>query len=197
MGFTKDFPDDLARGESMHGLVVDILLNKLPKFRLDIVAIQKAGPLIDSKFGIDYFLIQRTGLVYSLQEKCLSAKFAHYDTVTIEYMSDRHQGDEGDFFNCLANLYFVGYGDSSGFKSAYLLYYRGLKAAINSGKLRPTTKEPINGRGDDASSFYAYPMRYVRKYCKECIVWQMEPESGIVGGNTQAIPQLNGSTSEG
>lgn len=176
MATSAAFNLDHADGEAMHELVVDLLCNKVDKARLDVIAIQKAGRNIDQKLGIDYFLILRSGLVYSLQEKCLRAENAKFDTITIEHMSNRDTGKKGDWFNCKANLYLVTYGNpQTGILSAYILYKNAMMLAIENRPIYPMTGKPINGLGSDKSTFLAYPAKY---FPANCFLYKQPPQGG-------------------
>jgi hypothetical protein len=60
----------------------------------------------DYALGIDVILTLMDGQEMTMQEKFL---FTTFKTVTVEYMQDPNNGEQGDWFNMKAQLYFVGY----------------------------------------------------------------------------------------
>lgn len=71
----------------------------------------KAG--YDYELGIDVILAFDNGMQMTMQEKFLYTTFS---TVTVEYMNDPNNGQEGDWFNMKANWYFVGYDSNKDFE---------------------------------------------------------------------------------
>lgn len=60
----------------------------------------------DYQLGIDVLLTLANGSMLTLQEKFL---FTKYKTVTVEYMQNPEDCEQGDWFTMKAQLYFVGY----------------------------------------------------------------------------------------
>jgi hypothetical protein len=66
---------------------------------------------IDRYYHVDAILESSTLALPKIiiQEKALRAKYSNYNTLTMEYMQDRHEGIKGEFFNLCAQYYFSGY----------------------------------------------------------------------------------------
>jgi len=64
--------------------------------------------ILDTKFHIDLILSGKNGII-TFQEKILRYENSHYNTFTMEYMQNRHTGEEGEFFNIGAQFYLSGY----------------------------------------------------------------------------------------
>lgn len=76
--------------------------------------------LIDQQLGVDCIIHMANGQAMTLQEKFRAPRWNKYPPqLTIEYMGNPQTGERGDWFNCAAQLYSVGYfrDDMNGFAS--------------------------------------------------------------------------------
>lgn len=68
--------------------------------------------LLDQKFAIDVRITLLNGMVFTCQEKALSASMAKYESITVEYFQNYRTGEYGDWFKLSPQFYFVGYEDA-------------------------------------------------------------------------------------
>ena len=65
---------------------------------------------MDKRYAIDVQLTDRcTALLRWGQEKALHHKYAHFNSLTVEYMQDPTTGEKGDWFKLPVQFYAVGY----------------------------------------------------------------------------------------
>jgi len=112
--------------------------------------------ILDKKFHIDCVLTLQNGMILTLQEKFLRAKFAIYDCFTLEYFNNQLKNEKGEWHSLCSDLYFTGYGDiENGFNPAYLFKTIDVKLAIMSGELQGELKKTSTSN----ANFYAFPFR--------------------------------------
>lgn len=69
----------------------------------------KEKNILDKEFAIDVKIGLGTGMILTGQEKFLSEREAHYNSVTVEYMQDFIKNVPGDWYKLAIQFYFVGY----------------------------------------------------------------------------------------
>lgn len=72
--------------------------------------------ILDKKFAMDVQITTPFGMIMTGQEKFLSAKYAGFKSITIEYMQDPTTNEQGDWFKMAVQFYFVGYEYMDTFK---------------------------------------------------------------------------------
>lgn len=121
--------------------------------------------ILDRHFAIDVRLTLPNGMILLGQEKFLSAKYARYATITVEYEQDHRTGERGDWFKLSPQFYFVGYitNDGDDFDPWMLLDWAAVVIATNDGKLPWRLNWNKDGRA--RASFMAGKMHNVPEGC--------------------------------
>lgn len=113
------------------------------------------GNDLDRIHGVDAYADLHTGQRITVQCKALSAEYAHHGTITIEDFSECASGNwkAGDWDNCIAELYAVGYINEAGdaFSDYVIVDAARLKLATSFGAVRWQTSR--NTRDGAQASF--------------------------------------------
>src|SRR5574341_215573 len=125
--------------------------------------------VLDMHFAIDFKITMPNGLILNGQEKFLSAEYASYNSVTVEYEQDQSTGEQGDWFKIACQLYFTGYErqDGLGFGSWTILNWANVVMATNAGLINWRNNKNKNGRAK--ASFVWCP---VDEFPESCVVVQ-------------------------
>lgn len=87
--------------------------------------------ILDRKFAIDVQLRLTSGMILLGQEKFLSAAYAKYNSLTVEYMQNSLK--QGDWFKLASQFYFTGYEAVSGFNPWIIANWPALVLATHNG----------------------------------------------------------------
>jgi len=66
---------------------------------------------IDQKLHIDCIITKKNNTIRTYQEKVLRYRYAHHNTLTIEYYDDWKIKKEGEYFRLCSQYYFSGYAN--------------------------------------------------------------------------------------
>jgi hypothetical protein len=93
--------------------------------------------LLDREHAIDAKLTFKNGQIMTMQEKFLSAEYARYRSLTVEYEQNQHTHEHGDWFKIASQLYFVGYltPDAQAFSIWMLVDFARLIHATQEGRV--------------------------------------------------------------
>jgi hypothetical protein len=122
-------------------------------FGFDAIIERTDAGILDVQFAIDAVIRPAHAPPVTLQEKFLSPEYAHFRSVTVEYMQNPLTGEQGDWFKLACQLYFVGYltPDETAFAPWTLVDMARLSAATAQGRLR--WHENRNKDGSARASF--------------------------------------------
>lgn len=128
--------------------------------------------VLDQHFAIDAQLTLPSGMVLLAQEKFLSAKYATFQTVTVEYQQDAKTGEPGDWFRLACQLYFVGYETAQGgtFAPWVLLNWPAVVLSTMGGRIRWLSN--ANQDGHARATFRFCKMREIPPECIIAASWQ-------------------------
>jgi hypothetical protein len=121
--------------------------------------------ILDKYFAIDVRIILGNGMNLLGQEKFLSAEYAKYGTVTVEYYQNQFTKEQGDWFKLGVQIYLVGYEHSSGFLPYVLLDWTKVSILSNNNVIRWNHNSNKNGK---AKASFAYVK--MNDIPKECIL---------------------------
>lgn len=136
---------------------------------VDITRTERTSPrddnaILDSQFAIDTKLRLPNGQPLTGQEKFLSEEYAHWATVTVEYEQNPETGEIGDWGNCAAQFYFVGYENpGKGFYPWILLNWPAVVLATNNDRIK--WFDNINKNGRAKASFRYVKMIHIPDDC--------------------------------
>lgn len=105
--------------------------------------------ILDKQFAIDVQLRLTTGMILLGQEKFLSAVYARYNSLTVEYM--QNELERGDWFKLASQFYFTGYETPGGFYPWIVVNWPALVLATHEGKIE--WRDNANKDGHAQASF--------------------------------------------
>lgn len=128
---------------------------------------QPDNAVLDRHFAIDVQLSTPAGLILTGQEKFLSAAYAKFNTVTVEYEQNQFTGEQGDWFKLASQFYFVGYESVSGagFSSWVILNWPAVVTETNRGNIEWHTN--VNRDGRAKASFRYCP---IDQFPESCVI---------------------------
>jgi len=97
----------------------------------------KEWDILDKALGIDAFVKFENGMIGTIQEKFLSAKYSKYRSLTVAYQNS-NTGNELSWFKLATQFYFIGYGKNDGsaeFSLWALINWPALLLATNAGHI--------------------------------------------------------------
>jgi hypothetical protein len=100
------FHESQRRWQAINRLYQKSFVGLLPDTVVHECSAEEFEAGYDRFLGIDVILNFSTGMSSTVQEKVLLTNF---ETVTVEYMQDRHREVKGDWFHMKAQYYVVGY----------------------------------------------------------------------------------------
>lgn len=125
--------------------------------------------LLDREHGIDVKLVTASGLILTGQEKFLSAGYAHFNSLTVEYQQNQHTGEKGDWFKLACQFYFAGYASVDGkcFTSWVIVDWPAMVLATKQGKIKWEGNKNRDGRAKAT-------FKYIRfdAIPANCIIWR-------------------------
>ena len=129
---------------------------------------------LDLCLGIDASVTVLGGMRLLIQEKSLSNEFASYNTISVEKWQDSGTKEQGDWFTCAADVYFIGYLNAAGddYDRWCLLNWASVKLAHRYVNNRPIWRERENERDGCRASFAAIEANALYRVCPECFIGQ-------------------------
>ncbi len=117
-------------------------------FGQDAGIVRTSGDILDRTFAVDVIINPTVSPPVNLQEKFLSYEYAHFGSLTIEYMQNPATGERGDWFRLACQLYFVGYltKDEGDFSPWALVDMARLSLATVQGRIVWTLNANKNGQ---------------------------------------------------
>lgn len=134
--------------------------------------VEEETHLLDRVYGIDVEVTLPTGQVLTGQEKFLSASYARYNSLTIEYMQNPTTGECGDWFKLCPDFYAVAYfaEDNTSFAKWAIVDTSLLKLATAYGHIE--WQENANKDGRARASFRYIDLSALPATCRRCVLFQ-------------------------
>lgn len=123
--------------------------------------------LLDREHAIDARLTFGNGQIMTLQEKFLSADYASYRSLTVEYEQNQYTHEHGDWFKLASQSYFAGYlaRDLKSFSIWVLVDFARLIHATQQGRVYWKQNRNKDGRAQASFCFIRFD-----DIPKECVI---------------------------
>ena len=130
--------------------------------------------LLDREHGIDVQLVTASGLILTGQEKFLSAEFAKYNSLTVEFEQNQHTGEKGDWYKLACQFYFVGYAsvDLKCFTSWVVVDWPAMVLATRRNQIKWRDNKNKNGKAKASFKFVSFD-----DIPPGCIIWRGKQQS--------------------
>jgi hypothetical protein len=146
----QDFKNDPRKKQELRGRPIadKIYQQWLGDVEIDRHEREQGVSVLDLHFAIDGVITTPNGMILTGQEKFLSAMWAHYGSVTIEYWQNQYTHEPGDWFNLACQFYFCGYLNEAqdDFLFAYIMNLPAMVIATNQGRINWRHNQNNNGR---------------------------------------------------
>lgn len=123
------------------------------------------GNALDTEFAVDVRLTLPSGLVLCGQEKFLSAEYAKYHSITVEFEQNQHTHEPGDWFKEACQFYFVGYEtlDKQQFSPWIIVNWTSVVLATEAELIKWNTRHNADGKA--RASFRWCDMHSIPEQC--------------------------------
>lgn len=149
---SKDFNSDPRRQQELRCRpAADIIYRQA--FGQNISILRDGDIVLDRDFAIDVRIKLGNGMVLLGQEKFLSAKYASFGTVTVEYYQNQFTKEPGDWFKIGVQIYLVGYEHTVGFSPFVLMDWTKITIYSDQKKIKWTHNANKDGK---AKASFAY-----------------------------------------
>lgn len=129
---------------------------------------------LDLCLGIDATLTTSCGVSLYAQEKCLSAEYSRFNSISIERYQNHRTLERGDWYSIAADVYLCGYmtEDGSGYERWVLINWPSVKIAMTRRVNRPRFNEGFNEKDGARASFYWIEANQLYKLCPDAFIAQ-------------------------
>jgi hypothetical protein len=123
------------------------------------------GNQLDKEFSIDGIIRSSDFMPVTFQEKFLSFEYSSFRSLTVEYMQDHQNNEQGNWFHLACQLYFVGYLTESETAFNPWVLVDVVKLNLATIKKEIVWKTNVNKDGRARASFRYVIMDSIPGYC--------------------------------